>query len=210
MDASVLAVPVKISFPRSPVSSGKGVVRSAFLMLAVLSSCGIVHAGDNTPDVPLTHGVYRTLDRYDAHGWLDSAASQTRPYTRLKVAGLLINVLRNRDAQAAMSGTERGILRRHLASFRPEAARLGYAAPEAGTGVLERLAGALFSRRDFVCICRNRSALPPATDSGSRRGQGEGTVSQTHIGAIVRGTLGDRLGFRARHFEAREWSTLPA
>ncbi|MDE3258663.1 MAG: hypothetical protein OYM47_12580 [Gemmatimonadota bacterium] len=184
-------------------------MRSAFLMLAVLSLCGIVHAGDNTPDVPLTHGVYRTLDRYDAHGWLDSAASQTRPYTRLKVAGLLIHVLRNRDAQDAMSGTERGILRRHLASFRPEAARLGYAAPEAGTGALERLAGALFSWRDSSASVAIEALFRQQLILVRGEIREKETVSQTQIGAIVRGTLGDRLGFRARHFEAREWSTLP-
>ena len=100
-------------------------MRSAFLLLAVLFLSRIVHAGDNTPDVPLTHAVYRSLDRYDVRGWLESAAPQTRPYTRLEVARLLIQVLQSGDAQAAMSGTERAILRRHLASFRREAARLG-------------------------------------------------------------------------------------
>jgi len=184
-------------------------VRSAFLLLAVVSLSRIAHAGDNTPDVPLNHRVYRTLDRYDAHGWLDSAASQTRPYTRLKVARLLIQVLRNSDAQAAMSGTERGILQRRLTSFRAEAARLGHALPGAETGALERLAGALYSWRDTSAsfavdaLVRQRLILLRG-DVRERE-----TVSQTHIGAIVRGTLGDRIGFRARHFEAREWSTLP-
>jgi len=34
------------------------------------------------------------------------------------------------------------------------------------------------------------------------------TVSQTYVGAEVLGTLADRIGFRVRHYEAREWSTL--
>ncbi|MDE2888014.1 MAG: hypothetical protein OXR72_07340 [Gemmatimonadota bacterium] len=183
-------------------------MRSAFLLLAVLSLSRIVHAGDNTPDVPLTHAVYRSLDRYDVRGWLDSAAPQTRPYTRLEVARLLIQVLRNGDAQAAMSGTERAILRRHLASFRGEAARLGHTRPVAETGGFAQLADALYSWGD--------TSASVAVDALFRQRlillRGEvrerETVSQTHIGAIVRGTLGDRIGFRARHYEAREWSTL--
>lgn len=184
-------------------------MRSATLFLAVLTLSRIVHAGDNTPDVPLNHTVYRTLDRYDVHGWLDPAASQIRPYTRLEVARLLIQVLRNGDALAAMSGTERAILQRHLASFRTEAARLGHAPSAAEGGVFEQLARTLYSWRD--------TSASVAVDALFRQRlillRGEvrerETVSQTHVGAIVRGTLGDRIGFRARHFEAREWSTLP-
>ena len=184
-------------------------MRSVTLFLAVLSLSRIVHAGDNTPDVPLNHTVYRTLERYDVHGWLDPAASQIRPYTRLEVARLLIQVLRNGDALAAMSGTERAILQRHLSSFRTEAARLGHATSAAEAGVFEQLARTLYSWRD--------TSASVAVDALFRQRlillRGEvrerETVSQTHIGAIVRGTLGDRIGFRARHFEAREWSTLP-
>ncbi len=182
-------------------------MRSVFLLLAVLSLSRTVQADDNTPDVPLNHGVYRTLDRYDASGWLDVAASQIRPYTRLKVARLLLQVLRGIEAHGGMSDTERGILQRHLAEFRPEVARLRHAPARAGSGTLERLAGTLFSWQDTAAsvvleaVFRQRLILI--------RGELRDTenVSQTHIGAVVRGTLGDRLGFRARHFEAREWST---
>ena len=182
-------------------------MRSVFLLLAVLSLSRTAQADDNTPDVPLNHGVYRALDRYDAHGWLDFAASQIRPYTRLKVARLLLQVLRGREAQAGMSDIERGILQRYLAEFRTEVARLGHAPARVGNGTLERLAGTLFSWQDTAAsvvleaVFRQRLILI----RGEVR-EGE-NVSQTHIGAVVRGTLGDRLGFRARHFEAREWST---
>ena len=182
-------------------------MRSVFLLLAVLSLSRTAQADDNTPDVPLNHGVYRTLDRYDARGWLDVAASQIRPYTRLKVARLLLQVLRGKEAQGGMSDTERGILQRYLAEFRPEVARLRHAPARVGSGTLERLAGTLFSWQDTAAsvvleaVFRQRLILI--------RGELRETenVSQTHIGAVVRGTLGDRLGFRARHFEAREWST---
>ena len=184
-------------------------MRSAYLLLSVLFLSRIVHAGDNTTDVPLAHRVYRTLDRYDARGWLDAAAPQTRPYTRLEVARLLVQVLQNSDAQAAMSGTERGILRRRLASFRAEAARLGHAPSAAETGAVRTWAGALYSWRDTSASVAVRALFRQRLirvrgEVGERE-----TVSQTHIGGIVRGTLGDRIGFRARHFEAREWSTLP-
>ncbi|MDE2997553.1 MAG: hypothetical protein OXU79_00570 [Gemmatimonadota bacterium] len=184
-------------------------MKSVFLLLAVLTLSRIVHAGDNTPDVPLARTIYRTLDRYDVHGWLDSAAPQTRPYTRLEAARLLIQVLRNGDAQAAMSATERAILRRHLASFSTEAARLGHAPPVPETGAFERLAGARYSWGDTSAtvavdaLFRQRLILLRG-EVGARE-----TVSQTHVGAIVRGTVGDRIGFRARHYEAREWSTRP-
>ncbi len=178
-----------------------------FLLLAFLSLSRTVHAGDNTPDVPLFHGVYQTLDRFDARGWLDSAASRIRPYTRLEVARLLLQVLRNKEAQAAMSGTERGILQRHLVAFRAEVVRLGYAPTSVGNGALERLAGALFSWQDTVASVELDALFRQRLILIRGEVREKESVSQTHIGAVVRGTLGDRLGFRARHFEAREWST---
>ena len=183
-------------------------MRSVFLLLAFLSLAQTAHAGDNTPDLPLIHGVYRSLDRYDANGWLDFAASQDRPYTRLQVARLLIQVMRNKEAQAAMSRAEQGIFRRHMAEFRPEVARLGHAPAPARPGALGRLADALYSWQDTAAsvvldaLFRQRLILFRGEEREDE------TVSQTHVGALVRGTVGDRFGFRVRHFEAREWSTL--
>jgi hypothetical protein len=182
-------------------------VRSVFLLLVVLSLSRTAHAGDNTPEVPLAHGVYRTLDRYDARGWLDSAAPQIRPYTRLKVARLLLQVLRHKEAQAAMSGIEQGILQRHIAEFRTEVARLGHAPVPVGSGALERLAGALFSWQDTAASVVLEAVFRQRLILIRGKFQEKESVSQTHIGAVVRGVLGDRFGFRARHFEAREWST---
>lgn len=190
------------------VFTGRDVVRSVFLLLALLSLARNVPAGDNTPDVPLVHGVYRSLDRYDANGWLDSAASQDRPYTRLQVARLLIQVSRNTESQAAMSHTEQGIFRRHMAEFRPEVVRLGRAPAPARPGAFDRLADALYSWQDTAAsvvldaVFRQRLIL---LRGGAREDE---TVSLTHVGALARGTVGDRIGFRVRHFEAREWSTL--
>ncbi len=182
-------------------------MRSVFLLLAVLSPWLTAHADDNTPEVPLAHGVYRALDRYDARGWLDAAAPQIRPYTRLKVARLLLQVLQKAKAQAAMSGTEQGILRRHLAEFRTEVARLGHTPVPAASGALERLAGALFSWQDSAASVQLEAVFRQRLILIRGQVREKESVSQTHIGAVVRGVLGDRFGFRARHFEAREWST---
>ena len=191
------------------VFSGRGVVRSVFLLLAFLSLARTARAGDNTPDVPLIHGVYRSLDRYDANGWLDAAASQDRPYTRLQVARLLIQVLRSREAQAAMSHTEKGFFQRHLAEFRPEVVRLGRASAPAQTRPLDRLADALYSWQDTAASVVLDAVFRQRLIRFRGEEREEETVSQTHVGALARGTAGDRFGFRVRHFEAREWSTLP-
>ena len=183
-------------------------MRSVFLLLAFLSLARTARAGDNTPDVPLIHGVYRSLDRYDANGWLDAAASQDRPYTRLQVARLLIQVLRSKEAQAAMSHTEQGFFQRHLAEFRPEVVRLGHASAPAQTRPLDRLADALYSWQDTAASVVLDAVFRQRLIRFRGEEREDETVSQTHVGALARGTAGDRFGFRVRHFEAREWSTL--
>ena len=77
------------------------------------------------------------------------------------------------------------------------------------TGALDRLADPLYSWQDTAAsvvldaVFRQRLILFRGEEREDE------TVSQTHVGALARGTAGDRFGFRVRHFEAREWSTLP-
>ncbi len=170
-----------------------------------------VSADDPTSDVPLSHRIYQTVDRFEARGWFDEPVSGVRPYTRRQAARFLLRILRRADSGASLSQTERGVLDRHRAEFGVELARLGYASASSSPkrGMVGRLFGGdnLFAWQDSVAtvaidpLFRQRLLL---VRGGGRTAE---TVSQTYVGGIVRGTFHNRLGFRIRHFEAREWST---
>ncbi len=181
------------------------------LLFSFLLFCPPAYGGDPSPHVPLSHDVYRTLDRFDARGWIRIPSAGIRPYTRTRVAALLRVILARADSSMSLSRSDSGRLRRHRAEFSQELERLELAAegrgrrpdPPGGT-----VGGTdLLSWRDSVShvavnpilrqrILGIRGDLTPSE-----------TLSQTYVGASVRGVYRDRVGFRIRHYEAREWST---
>ena len=144
---------------------------------------GGVWAEDASPDVPLSHSVYDLLDRFETRGWV--AVSDIRPFSRTEVARMLVAA-----HDQVMSATERDLVERYVAEFADEPA---------------------FNRepqwhwRDSVASVTVEPVFRQQVVA--RRGDGfvHETVSQTYVGGTVRGRF-HTLGFRMRHFEAREWS----
>ena len=176
-------------------------IQSLFLKVCILFSLCMMAAtalaADASPDVPLKHPVYEVLDRFSARGWV--SAPYARPLSRQAIARLLHAALQVGE----MTRTERGILDRLAAEFAEELALLGH----------EGSHPAGFRRGDPLWAWRDSAASVSATPLFrqqiiARRGDGfvRETVSQTYVGGIVEGRYRG-LGFRVRHFEAREWTT---
>lgn len=162
-----------------------------------LGMAGGVLAFDASPDVPLKHPVYEVLDRFSARGWV--SVPYARPLSRQVIARLLHAALQVEE----LTQTERGTLDRLAAEFAEELARLGYKTSRPGGF---RHGGPLWTWRDSAAAV---SATPLFRQQIiARRGDGfvRETVSQTYAGGIIEGRY-RQLGFRVRHFEAREWTT---
>jgi hypothetical protein len=165
--------------------------------LLVLFASACVWA-DGTPDVPLVHPIYAVLDRFAARGQI--RMPNMRPLSRMQIADRLKDVL---GAESVLSQTERGVLDRYGAEFAWELEVLGHD-KRAQTGWLQ--GDPFWTWRDSVVAV----VVDPFFRQQVIAHRGDGfvseTVSQTYIGGILRGQF-HGLGFRLRHFEAREWST---
>ena len=181
------------------------------LLFGFLIASHPAYAGDPSPHVLLSHDVYQTLDRFDARGWIRISSAGIRPYTRGRVAALLRQILNLADSSMSLSRSDCGRLRRHRAEFRGELAQLG-AGAKAGGGApdpsTKPLDGTdILSWRDSV----SHVAVNPILRQRVLGIRGDlaptETVSQTYLGASVRGIHRGRIGFQIRHFEAREWGS---
>ena len=172
------------------------IIRSIFLIWV-----GVITPSwgrDASPDVPLSHPVYEVVARFAARGWMD--APQTRPWSRQEVARLLYAMATH---LSDVSSTEQGIFNRHCVEFAEELRALGYEVSEQRKFLQ---GGPLWSWRDSVALV----VVMPLLRQGLVAPRGNAlvreTVSQTYVGGIVEGHYAG-LGFRVRHFEAREWTT---
>ncbi len=184
-------------------------MRTLLFVLCLLHSAPMAFAQDPTPNVPLSHPVYRTLDRFHARGWFKTPPPGLRPYTRKQTARFLLQILEAIHNGAQVSQTEQKTVQRHRAEFTLELAELGFPSVPTPQNIGQRLrnGGNLYAWHNqeasvfFDPLFRQRVLW--------LRGQTrpEETVSQTYVGGILRGTYSNQFGFQVRHFEAREWST---
>ena len=154
---------------------------------------------DGTPDVPLRHSVYALLDRFAARGHI--SMPNMRPLSRQQVAQLVMQI---RNVDMDISTTERGLLDRYVAEFAWELASLGYDGDVTQGGFWQ--GEPLWAWRDSVAVVTVAPFFRQQMVAHRGTGLVDETVSQTYIGGILRGQF-HNVGFRLRHFEAREWST---
>jgi hypothetical protein len=167
-------------------------------------------AQDASPDVPLSHPVYDLLDRCDARGWFSAALPGIRPYSRIFVAGLLRELHADGGGRLNDAGlSEQGVYSRYRFEFAPELGRLAAAVKPEQEGLWNRLrrGGSLASwdaRDTYGAVDGLFSQRISKVGGTARRNE---TVSHTYVGGSVHGVYKTRVGFRARHFEAREWGS---
>jgi hypothetical protein len=160
-----------------------------FVLLFCLFSPPASGAGDPSPDVPQSDPVYSFLDRMEVRGLIGSLLPGDRPWTARFVARQL-----SRIDTLALSRTERSELSRYRSAF-------------AGRPGVRPFGGLRYAYRDSSAEFWVEPLLRQAALSlGEQDREGE-TVSWTYAGGRVQGEAFGRLGFRAGHFEAREWST---
>ncbi len=184
-------------------------MKSFFIVVTCLTLFSFpASSEDPSSDVPLSHRFYQTVDRFQARGWLPSAPGH-RPFTRIGAARLLIEIFQRAASGGHLSKTEQGILERHRDEFAWELASLGHRVDTPERGIVGRI-----SSGDDLLSWQDSSAsfsIDPLFREQVLVMRGgvrpEETVSQTYVGAIVRGTYKGRFGFRVRHYEARESST---
>lgn len=168
-----------------------------------------IQANDSTPDLPHSHRIYETIDRFETRGWLDNPIPRNRPFSRKQAVHILIQILKRIDSGSSLTSTERGILDRHKREFAHELAKQGYIqSPPSRDPVGNIFKGEeLFSWRDTIATAVIGPIFRQRILFGQNTGVPQPTVSQTYVGLTIRGTYGNSCGFYLRHFEAREWSS---
>ena len=162
--------------------------------------------GDPTTGVPLNHSAYPLIDRFEARGWLRPWGNGTRPMSRLEVARALSQILERAKKGDGLSEVELQRISRLTVEFGPELRTLGEEVRGEPPGVVGRLRGGghlgWWEGKDghvSMDVLFRQQAL---TSSGEN-------VSQTHVGGIVEGTVKGFVGFRLRHWEARQQGNRP-
>lgn len=170
------------------------------LIVCFLVLLGSVTAwADGTPDVPLRHPIYALLDRFAARGQI--LMPNMRPLSRQHVGQLIVQM---RDVKTELSQTERGLLDRYVAEFAGALDTLGDEGQVKQDGFWQ--GDPLWVWRDSVAVVTVAPFFRQQMIAHRGTGLAPETVSQTYMGGILRGQF-HNLGFRLRHFEAREWST---
>jgi len=168
-----------------------------------------VSAADPSPDVPLSHRIYHTIDRFEAHGWFRAPSAGMRPYSRTRVASLIVDILVQVDSGASVSRSERVLIERYKYEFRDEIHRLGYISGATVQRGWRRLGEPLMMWQDSTSMVRVEPLFKQQFILIRGKTHSRESVLQTYVGGILEGVYRDRFGFRIRHFEAREWSTRP-
>ena len=160
--------------------------------------------GDATPSVTSAHPVYGFLQRAETRGHLQTRLASIRPLSRASIARHLANL-----PEQDLSHADTVELSRYLLEFDAEIPDTAASpAQNAAIGPLSSLLSG-----DFV-VFRNGDgsivANPILRQSFIRlsgAAQPDENTSITRIGLALRGTMGEHIGFRIQHFEAREWSS---
>ena len=168
-----------------------------------------VPAADPSPDVPLSHRIYYTIDRFEARGWFKAPTPGTRPHSRTQVASMIVEILVQVDSGASLSRSEQDLMVRYQYEFRDEIRRLGYAPGKTASRGWHRLDEPLMTWKDSTSMVSIEPLFKQQFILIRGNAHSRETVSQTYVGGILEGVYRDRIGFRIRHFEAREWSTRP-
>lgn len=172
-------------------------VCALFLVFFIAAEC----RADRTVNVPLDHPSYAFVERFEARGVLGGMVGGIRPFSRAYMAGLLAAVRAAGDRGLPISATELKRLERYEAEFLPE---LGGEYPQ---GVKARLHRGLplyrYSGEEGVLqadlLFRQR------TDHFTGRGRRQAEEVYRHtMGGIVRGHIGERIGFRMSFAQTRE------
>jgi len=152
--------------------------------------------------VPLNHSAYRLIDRFEAKGWLKRWGNGARPMSRMEVARALRQVLDRAAKGEGLTRAESAQVGRLRAEFAPELRTMGVGVPPDSSSLFRRLwrgghLGAWEGAEGSVSLDALLRQQFIASDDGAR-------TSLTKVGGFVEGTAGRLIGFRVRHWEARQ------
>ncbi len=179
----------------------KKFLRHTRIIILTVISCPFASVADPTVGVPLDHPVYRLIDRFEAKGWLGSWGKGTRPVSRNEVAEALKGIIDRSEKAEGLTVVESGLIDRLKVEFATELRTLGIdVKPEPGT-----ILGRIVKGGHLACWDVENGNL--FLDLLVRQGfisSGGNRASLTHVGGIVEGGIGGIVGFRLRHWEARQ------
>ena len=152
-----------------------------FLLLIANSVCA------RDVNVPLDHWVYSFLERMEARGLIRDAAMRCYPLTRRTVARLLVAVATGSNR---LTPVELARLSQFKGEFHNE------------LFLLNKRAQARYFERHFIRWKQDNHVAFFDIDFGQRftranirNDDGSGRTSETRLGGIVRGTIGNKMGF---------------
>lgn len=174
--------------------------RWAIALLIGLSTSSQCRA-DRTVNVPLEHPSYSFVERFEARGVLGGMVGGIRPFSRAYMAGLLAAVRVEVDRGLPMSTGELKRLERYEGEFSTE---LGDRYPEGSQRRLQQGAPLLrYSAEEGEILADVHFRQRTDRFSGRERRQAENIYRHT-MGGIVRGHIGERIGFRMSFAQTRE------
>jgi hypothetical protein len=96
---------------------------SLIVISSIMAACPAF--GEISTNVPLDHYSYRSIDKLIGLGLIDSALSGTRPFTRLEMARLTSQAIKNAQAEGESNAIILALIERLRQEFSEELASLG-------------------------------------------------------------------------------------
>jgi len=157
---------------------------------------------DSSVNVPLEHRVYRFVERFDAKGRVGDIGFGFKPYSRNEIRELIKCI--DEEYGAKLSPVEESELERLRSEFSADSKVVGRTNGETWLDRLRKGRALVQYQTDSGAIFAD-FLMRQQTDRFSGRGRTESEmVYRNRVGAVVRGHIGSRLGFRIGFLQTRE------
>jgi len=185
------------------------------IIIVLLISIQSLSYGDATTYLPVIHRAYDFLERMEHKYYLETAHLGTKPVTRAEIARLVFGL---EKAKGFLTMTERDELKCLLDEFSADLSsrkRLVWDDSGPVTILPEFLQGFIYrNRRNMFAASGNNYSLyaDPVILSKASLGKVHDSSDKDNIytstnGFILRGTVGDHLGFHIDVRDSREWGS---
>ena len=151
-------------------------------------------SADSTSPVPIDHGVYPLLERLQTRGWIQGLDDGMRPLSEARVRALL----KQATNQSGLQGIDRQRAEQFAALLAPAEDAAGFHRASLWSATSPMRYGTDQGWLDLDLLARQQ------TDVLSGRRDGREWVLRNRLGAVVRGQIGEGIGFRISFEQTRE------
>lgn len=164
------------------------------LMVVLCLAMRAETSADSTSPVPIDHGVYPLLERLQTRGWIQGLDDGMRPLSEARVSALLQQAMN----QGGLQGIDRVRTEQFAILLAPPEDTPGFHRAPLWSATSPMRYGADQGWIDLDLLARQQ------TDVLSGRRDGREWVLRNRLGAVVRGRIGEGIGFRVSFEQTRE------